>query len=213
MRGAAFAVVEELPPPRETLVREMGSLEDHGEATAGLQSNFGGLIHSKQSQISPPGEKLVGFLRACTNAAPIPKAKTNRQSRGAQHRIFAPFSRRAPTHAPRPPGSPRGAAPRPSDCARRRHGAPALGEKTACWSKKRPAQTAPRPFDGAWGSPLYNPRAMRVYKERRNSRPRPAGPTHPRPSHLQPLYHQPPQNSNHARVRLPPHRPGRSPGR
>ena len=137
----------------------MGSLEHQQKATAGLRPASEGSYKPKQSQILRHVENPSGIS---TNAAPISKAKNNRQSHGAQHCIFAPFSRRAPTHPPCPPGSPRGAAPRPSDCARRRNGPGAPREKTACRSKKRPAQTAPRPPGGARGSPRPAPRARRA---------------------------------------------------
>ena len=154
----------------------MGSLEPLQKATAGLRPASEGSWGAEESQILRHVENPSGIS---TNAAPISKAKNNRQSHGAQHRIFAPFSRRAPTHTPCPPGSPRGAAPRQSDCARRRNGPGAPREKTACRSKKIPAQTAPRPPGGAWGSPRPAPRARRAAHARLKGLP-----PHRRPSQV-----------------------------
>ena len=150
------------------LVREMGQPRAPPIDKSTDQAGRGGLIHSKQSQILPHVENPSGIS---TNAAPSRKPKQYRQNHGAQHCIFAPFSRRAPTHPPCPPGSPRGAAPRQSDCARRRNGPRAPREKTACRSKKIPAQTAPRPPGGAWGSPRPAPRARRAPDARLKGRP------------------------------------------
>ena len=81
----------------------MGSLENHGEATAGLRPAAEGSRGAEESQILRHVENASGIS---TNAAPISKAKNNRQSsrRPAPH--FRPvFAARAHT-PPSPPWEP-----------------------------------------------------------------------------------------------------------
>ena len=149
-REAAFAVGAELPPPRVGARNGQPRAPPSGNLQA--SSIIIGTLYPNRAKFHRPWKSLVGFLPM---QRPSQKPKTNRQSRGARHCIFAPFSRRAPPHAPRPRGA-RAAQPAAIRLRAAAHGAPAFGGKTRpAESKNRPAQTAPRPTLARLGQPPH----------------------------------------------------------
>jgi hypothetical protein len=138
------------PAAARDLVREMGSLENHGEATAGLQSNFGGLIKPKQSQISPPGENASGIP---TNAAPISKPKPSAKPRRPALHFRPVFAARAHTR-PSPPGEPARRSPAALRLRAAAHWGSRLGgKKPPAGLFEFPPERRPDPLIGPGAAP------------------------------------------------------------
>ncbi len=154
LSGAAFAVVEELPPPRETWCEKWGSLEPRRSTNLQIRPAAEGSYTPNRAKFYRTWKTLVGFLPMQRHL----ESQNNIGKTTAPSTAFSPRFRGARPHTPLAPLGARAAQPRGNPIARGgAMGRGRQGKKPPAGRKKDPPKRRPDRPAGPGAAPAPRP--------------------------------------------------------